>query len=113
VEPFLGEKGPEFVFHFPRQQASLAQVSEEGWAQRFEIYWKGVELGNAYLEVNSPEENVHVFERELALREAAGFKLASLDESFFQFLRHGMPPCCGIAIGLDRLFMLLNKEERV
>ncbi|MCB0378538.1 MAG: EF-P lysine aminoacylase GenX [Bdellovibrionales bacterium] len=113
VEPRLGLDAPLLLFNFPPQQASLAKISKEGWAQRFELYWQGVELANAYQEVNHPEENRSRFLNENHLRQSRGSKASPLDESFFTALRQGMPPSAGIALGMDRLFMLLRGQEQI
>ena len=107
VEPHLGRDGFLFVDHWPHQQASLAQLNQEGWAERFEIYWQGVELANAYLEVNDPAENRRRFLAEAELRVQDGKSDNPWDEDFFKQMEAGMPPCAGIALGLDRLFCLL------
>jgi lysyl-tRNA synthetase class 2 len=108
IEPHLGKDGPELIHRFPPTQASLSQVSPEGWSERFELYWQGVELANAYLEVNDPEENRARFRAEQELREAKGVSVAQLDLEFFDFLQMGMPPASGVALGLDRLFKLIK-----
>ena len=111
IEPQLGLSGPLFLSHFPSQQASLSQIDGEGWSQRFELYWQGVELANAYLEVNNPEENRKIFLSEQSLREKKGASVAEVDEGFFNKLESGMPPASGIALGLDRLFKLTQKHS--
>ena len=108
IEPKLGVGGPEIITQFPPQQASLAQIDSSGWAARFEIYWSGVELGNAYLEVNDPSENRSRFLEESKKRSQKGVSLAPMDEEFFEYLQNGMPPSAGIAMGMDRLFRLLK-----
>jgi len=107
IEPQLGRDGFELVTDWPREQASLARVSDQGWALRMEVYWKGVELGNAYVEENAPEANAKVFEAEEALRRDAGKTLAPKDLEFFEALKLGMPPAVGMAFGLDRFFQAL------
>ncbi len=113
VEPQLGQDRPIVLKNFPAQQASLAQIDEQGWAQRFELYWRGVELANAYLEVNNPEENRVRFTHEESLRQQAGGDVAPLDQDYFQCLELGMPPASGIAMGLDRLYSVLNNRDRL
>lgn len=113
VEQTLGRERPEVVFNFPPQQASLAQLNDEGWAERFELYWNGVELANAYCEVNDPWENKRRFEGEQELRKKAQKEISSFDEDFFMKLKDGMPPSCGIAMGLDRLYMLIRGDNAI
>lgn len=113
IEPQLGLHGLCILSDFPSQQSSLAKISAEGWSQRFEVYWQGVELANAYFEVNDPEENLKRFRHELELRKQGGGSLPGWDEEFFQEMLSGMPPTSGIALGLDRLFMLLNNKREL
>ena len=110
VEPHLGKENPVVVFDWPHQQASLARI-KGGWSQRFELYWKGVELANAYQEVNDPSENVRRFEREQELRRKEGRFLCDFDENFFREMESAMPPAVGVALGLNRLFMLCRSRE--
>ena len=105
VEPHLGKENPVVIFNWPSSQASLAQI-RGGWSQRFELYWKGVELANAYQEVNDPSENIRRFKREQKLRQKGGKFLCDFDESFFEEVESAMPPAVGVAMGLNRLFML-------
>lgn len=113
IEPQLGRQGPEVIVNFPPQQASLARLTADGWAERFELYWKGVEIANAYSELNDPEENKTRFSRENSLKERENRVLSPLDEEFFYLLNQGMPPASGIALGLDRLYMVLFGHEDI
>ena len=108
VEPDLGQQGPELVRYFPPTQASLAQLNQRGWCERFELYWRGVELGNAFLEVNDPRDNEKRFGQEEDLRKNKGRKTAPQDQAFFNALKRGLPPSAGIAVGLDRLFQAVQ-----
>lgn len=109
IEPALVGRDLIFVSHFPATQASLSRVDADGWAQRFEVYCEGVELANAYLEVNDPELNRRIFAKESNLRQTKGHSVSPLDQDFFDHLQSGMPPASGIALGLDRLFQLLYR----
>ena len=112
IEPQLGQSGPVVLKNWPASQASLARV-QDGWAQRFEIYWQGKELANAYLEENNPEKNRKIFTEQNQLRAKQGKEVAPLDESFFSILQGGMPPAVGIALGLDRLFAIAMGQENL
>lgn len=107
IEPKLGS-GPVFLWGFPPQQASLSQIGSDGWCQRFELYWNGVELANAYLEVNDPILNEDRFQLEQELRQKSAKEGSAFDLDFFKQMYGGMPPASGIAMGLDRLFMVLS-----
>ena len=110
VEPHLGKENPVVVFDWPHQQASLARI-EKGWSQRFELYWKGVELANAYQEVNDPLENIRRFKMERELRKKENKPLCDFDKNFFREMESGMPPAVGVALGLNRLFMLCQSRK--
>ena len=107
VETHLGRPNPLLVFDWPHQQASLARI-QGGWSQRFELYWQGVELANAYQEVNDPTENFSRFQKEQELRRKEGRPLCDFDEDFFKEMRSAMPPAAGVALGLNRLFSFWN-----
>ncbi len=108
IEPLLGQGKITILNSFPPSQASLARINEEGWAERFEVYWKGVELGNAYCELNDPVENRKRFQRENDKRKHKEVKVSPLDEDFFSHLQEGMPPGSGVAFGLSRFFKVLQ-----
>ncbi len=102
-----------FVEKYPPYQAALARISNDGWAERFEVYWKGLELANAFHELNDP-----VLQKERAVKDLQQKKLLNkkpidLDESFFTALSFGMPPSAGIALGLERLYMALTDTKEI
>ena len=105
IEPHLGQGGPELIYNFPPSQAALACINEEGWADRFELYWRGFEIGNAFNELRDPIEQQARFHTEMALREEEGKVPIPIDEEFIVALKQGLPPCVGMAIGLERLFL--------
>ena len=116
VEPALASHGPEFITDYPPSQAALAQtyVGKDGltWAKRFELFVNKVELCNGYTELTDAAEQRRRFEADLEIRRKAGKPLPPLDERFLAALESGMPECSGVALGLDRLFMLaLGKAE--
>lgn len=97
-----------FVEKYPPYQAALARIDQNGWAERFEVYWKGLELGNAFHELNDPNEQRKRAAHDLSKKKLSGKVAINLDEKFFTALDYGLPPSAGIAIGLERLFMALN-----
>ena len=116
VEPSLAKNGPEFILDYPQSQAALAQtyMGEDGhtWAKRFELFVDQVELCNGYTELTDATEQRRRFEADLEIRKQMGKPLPTLDENFLAALESGMPACSGVALGLDRLFMLaMNKKE--
>ncbi|MCC6138675.1 MAG: hypothetical protein IT287_08575, partial [Bdellovibrionaceae bacterium] len=107
IEPHLAALGAIVVRGFPAQQRSLARLTPEGWADRFEFYWNGVEIANAYHEENNPESIEMIIATEISRREKAGRAAISKDSAFAEMMKSGLPPSAGIALGLDRLFMCL------
>ena len=116
VEPALASNGPEFILDYPPSQAALAQTytDSEGrmWARRFELFVNQVELCNGYTELTDAVEQRRRFNADLDIRRSMDKPLPPLDERFLAALESGMPACSGVALGLDRLFMLaLGKNE--
>lgn len=107
IEPHFPKKSPVFVCEYPPQLRAFAQLNSKGWADRFELYWQGFELGNAFYEVNDPLEQKKIFEEHLKQRKDS----VPLDEELLSLLQQGMPAVSGIAIGLDRLFLALYDKR--
>lgn len=111
IEPTFDLEHLVFVESYPPFQAALARKNEHGWAQRFEMYWQGMELANAFNELNDPREQRERAIEDLKLRGSRRREIfdgkTGLDEDFFQALESGMPPSSGIALGVERLFMAL------
>jgi len=108
VEPHIGRDKPTFVYHFPASQASLAEISTEDHrvAERFEVYYKGVELANGFRELTDGREQRQRFEQDNRKRAARGLPLHPIDENLLAALEHGLPECSGVALGVDRLIMI-------
>lgn len=113
VEPFIDSKDPVFVEKYPPSQAALARLTDDGWGDRFELYWKGFELANAFHELNDPEIQMHRLNEDLKLKEKIGKESVPLDKEFLDALKSGMPPSGGIAMGLERLFMCLHEISEI
>jgi elongation factor P--(R)-beta-lysine ligase len=110
VEPELGRDRPEIVYHYPVSQASLAKVvrSPQGYdvAERFELYYRGIELANGFHELTDAAELRKRFETVNSARVADGRRALSMPERLLAALDHGLPDCTGVALGFDRLVML-------
>ena len=108
IEPTIGTNEPQFIYDFPIAQASLARRSTDDSrvAQRFECYFKGIELVNGFNELTDADEQLARFEQDNAKRVAQGLPVKPIDENFIAALSHGLPPCSGVALGIDRLIML-------
>ncbi len=94
-----------FVEKYPPYQAALARLTDDGWGDRFEVYWKGLELANAFHELNDPSLQRQRSNEDLQKKNDLGKEAITLDEEFFVCLEAGMPPSGGIALGVERLFM--------
>ena len=80
---------------------------------RFELYVDGMELANGYQELTDPDEQLRRFERENRIRELRGDAAAPIDTRLIAALRHGLPECSGVALGVDRMLMSILKLERI
>ena len=108
VEPILVGKGPVIIQHYPPDQCALAAVAEVGGlrvARRFELYLDGIEVGNAYEELLDATTQRERFEADNERRRAAGQSTPEPDPGMLAALEAGLPPCSGMAIGVDRLLM--------
>ena len=114
VEPHLGKDQLHVLYDYPASQAALAktkQVEDEAVASRFEIYYKGIELANGYDELTNPQEQRKRLEQASQARLAAGKDPLKIDENFLSALESGLPDCCGVAVGFDRLMLLRHGKE--
>lgn len=107
VSPQLGWQQPCFVYDFPASQAALARVRGDV-AERFELIWRGVELANGFHELADADEQARRFAADEAWREAQGKATPAADRHLIAALQHGLPDCAGVALGVDRLLMLLS-----
>ncbi len=115
VEANIGQERPTAVYHFPSTQAALAQISSEDHrvAERFEFYYKGLELCNGFHELDDADEQIHRFEQDNLQREKMGLEPQQLDVRFLAALKAGFPNCSGVALGVDRLLMLAMDAEKI
>ena len=108
VEPKIGHDRPIAVYHFPATQAALAQISSEDLrvAERFEFYYKGLELANGFTELTDAVEQKHRFDQDNQLRKSLNLPEINIDTRFIDALKAGMPNSSGVALGVDRLIMI-------
>lgn len=108
IEPHLGRGKPTVIYDYPALLAALSRKkkSDPRYAERFEFYIEGLELGDAYSELTDPDEQLARFKSEEEERKKMGKVDHPIDMDFIDALRMGMPSAGGIAVGVDRLIML-------
>ena len=115
IEPSLPSDRPVVLKDYPAAAAALARIKpgNPAVAERWELYVGGMELANAFSELTDAVEQRRRFEACAAQRKAAGREVYPLDEKFLVALNQDMPPCGGIALGVDRLVMLLTNSSSI
>jgi lysyl-tRNA synthetase class 2 len=109
IEPKLATSHkPFFVYDYPVSQAALARKKESDprFAERFEVFLAGSELGNCFSELTDADEQKKRFEKDLLERKTLGKTDYPIDSDLIDALKEGLPPVSGIAVGVDRLIML-------
>ncbi len=114
IEKKLGHDMPIFVCNYPASQAALARTSLEDprVAERFELYWHGLELANGFHELTSSRVQRQRFEADNEYRQQHGLPTLPLDEAFLACLDH-MPACAGVALGIERLLMVVTDSSHI
>lgn len=116
IEPHLGHDGLCVLAYYPASQAALAQKQWRGpeeIAERFEVYYKGVELANGYHELANAKEQRERLVEANEMRQSLGKEMLPIDEKFLSALEKGLPECCGVAVGFDRLMMLRQDRHDI
>jgi len=113
VEPTLFE--PTIIYDYPVEVSPLSKHKRDdpAFVERFEIFIAGMEIGNAYTELNDPKEQCHRFEMQLALKAAGDEEAHQMDEDYLRAMSYGMPPTGGEGIGIDRLTMILTNSKSI
>ncbi|MBE4593365.1 elongation factor P lysine(34) lysyltransferase [Vibrio navarrensis] len=108
VEGKIGQQVPAFVYDFPASQAALAKINpnDPRVADRFEVYFKGIELANGFHELDNAQEQLRRFEQDNRKRVDMGLAEQPIDYHLIAALQSGLPECAGVALGVDRLIML-------
>jgi lysyl-tRNA synthetase class 2 len=106
---------PTIIYDFPLAVSPLSKVKpdEPEWVERFEFYIGGFEVGNAFSELNDPEDQRRRFEQQLEQNERGDAEAHQMDEDYVRALGYGLPPTAGEGIGIDRLTMLLTNSRSI
>jgi lysyl-tRNA synthetase class 2 len=115
IEPQLDPAIPTFITHYPASQAALARLStgDERVAERFELFYGGLELANGYHELTDAVLQQQRFAADQQQRSLLSRMPASADTRLVAALTHGLPVCAGVAVGFDRLVMLRCHKQHI
>jgi lysyl-tRNA synthetase class 2 len=110
VIPTMPDDRLVVVHHYPADQAALARLDPDDarFAERFEVFFRGLELANGYRELTDAEEQGRRFETDRQRRASAGLEDMPADTALLAALDRGLPDCCGVAVGFDRLIMTIK-----
>ncbi len=112
IEPKIGFDRPYFIYDYPATQAALSIVNNNV-AERFEVYVNGIELANGFHELQSADEQHKRFLNDNKKRKQLDKTEVLIDERLLEALKHGLPHCAGVALGVDRLIMLALKKNKL
>ncbi len=112
IQPRLDKKCLTFITHYPASQAALSEIDSENplYSLRFEVFYQGQELGNGYQELTDGEELLHRFKEDNNQRKNHTIRI---DKNLINAMTVGMPACSGIAVGIDRLLMVLTGIDNI
>jgi lysyl-tRNA synthetase class 2 len=106
---------PTFITEFPTELSPLSKQSETdpAFVDRFELFISGMEIANAFCEINDPKDQQARFEAQMTLRQGGDDEAMLIDEDYIRALSYGMPPTAGEGIGIDRLVMVLTDSRSI
>ena len=106
---------PTFITNYPSEISPLARASSSNpdIAERFELFIGGKEIANGFSELNDPEDQAKRFREQVAKKDSGDSEAMHFDEEYIEALEHGLPPCAGVGIGIDRLTMLITGAESI
>jgi lysyl-tRNA synthetase class 2 len=115
IQPHLGENHLCMIYDYPACQPSLARLSKDNplVVERVEVFINGIELGNGYCELTDAKEQDKRFNDEIMCRQHNNLPAGIKDQRLIAALSAGLPECSGIAIGLDRLLMVLSGNQAI
>ena len=115
IAPTSDNTKPLFIYDYPACQSALAKLSDKlpKVAERFECFINGMEIANGFHELTDADEQLGRFEEDLGLRKKAKRADIPIDHLFMDALKHGLPSCAGIAVGIDRLLMTMTGIEDI
>jgi len=115
IEPHLGQNKPTILYDYPIALGAYAQAkkSDPRYAERFEVFVNGLELGNAFSEITDAQVQADVLDKDAQERQLLGKQLLPIDKDFLAAMISGLPKVSGIAVGVDRLVMLFSNSEKI
>ncbi len=109
IEPKLKRYEALIIYDYPKEQAALARI-KNGVAKRFEFYLSGIEIANGYEELQNPSTYKARFMDEIKKRKYLKKSPVYLNDSFLEHIKNGLPPCSGVALGMKRLYDVIEKN---
>ena len=117
VLPAFNKDSFTFLYDYPASQCALARIERNeqqvAVAKRFELFFGEVELANGFHELTDADEQLSRFQQENKIRLQSGLRAVEIDENFITALRYGLPECSGVALGLDRLLMVITGSNHI
>lgn len=106
---------PTFITEFPTDLSPLSKQNQDDprFVDRFELFISGMEIANAFCEINDPADQRQRFEAQMKLRERGDDEAMVIDEDYIRALSYGMPPTAGEGVGIDRLVMILTNQKSI